>query len=105
MEEKERLAIDEYRNRVPTMVLQHFDRIRRADICYIYNKEGYVGVNTTLEIGFAHGKDMVIYALEPENHHTKGGEICRDIMFTEIIRTPEELFEKLLSAEDIKQAK
>jgi len=93
--EKERLRVKSYRDRVPAMVHEHFDRIRKADICYVYNKDGYLGINTTLELGFAHGKNMVIYALEPERPIEEGGEICRDILFTEIVDTPEELVKRL----------
>ncbi len=93
--EKERLKVKSYRDRVPAMVHEHFDRIRKADICYVYNKDGYLGINTTLELGFAHGKNMVIYALEPERPIEEGGEICRDILFTEIVDTPEELVKRL----------
>ncbi len=97
-EEKERFnSSKSYKKRVPEMVLQHFDRIRKADVCFIYNREGYLGVNTTLEIGFAHGRDMLIYALEPEIPAEEGGEICRDLIFTEVISTPEELYERLKS--------
>lgn len=94
--EKVRLQSRSYRDRVPAMVHEHFDRIRKADVCYIYNKKGYLGVNTTLELGFAHGKNMVIYALEPEKPVEEGGEICRDILFTEIVDTPEELVKRLV---------
>lgn len=91
-----RLRSKAYRERVPTMVHEHFDRIRKADVCYVYNKNGYLGVNTTLELGFAHGKNMVIYALEPEKPTEHGGEICRDILFTEIIEDPQELVKRLV---------
>lgn len=94
--EKDRLKSKSYRDRVPAMVHEHFDRIRKADVCYIYNQNGYLGINTTLELGFAHGKNMVIYALEPEKSVEEGGEICRDILFTEIIDTPEELVKRLI---------
>lgn len=94
-DEKDRLASRSYRDRVPAMVHEHFDRIRKADICYVYNKGGYLGVNTTLELGFAHGLNRIIYALEPEKLIENGGEICRDILFTEIVETPEELVRRL----------
>ena len=94
--ESDRLRVKSYRDRVPAMVHEHFDRIRKADVCYVYNKEGYLGVNTTLELGFAHGKNMIIYALEPEKPIESGGEICRDILFTEIIDKPEELVKRLV---------
>lgn len=94
--ESVRLRSKSYRDRVPAMVHEHFDRIRKADVCYVYNKKGYLGVNTTLELGFAHGKNMVIYALETERPVEDGGEICRDILFTEIIDTPKELVKRLV---------
>jgi hypothetical protein len=95
-EEKERLKSRAYRDKIPAMVHEHFDRLRKSDICFVYNKKGYLGVNTTLEIGFAHGKNMVIYALEPEAPIQQGGEVCRDILFTEIVETPEELIKRLV---------
>jgi len=95
-QERERLQSKSYRDRVPAMVHEHFDRIRKADVCFIYNKEGYLGINTTLELGFAHGKNMVIYALEAERSVETGGEVCRDILFTEIIQSPEELVKRLV---------
>lgn len=94
-QEKDRLKSKSYRLRVPGLVHEHFDRIRKADICYVYNKDGYLGVNTTLEIGFAHGENMIIYALEPESPIEFGGEICRDILFSEIVETPKELARRL----------
>jgi len=95
-EESERLKDKSYREQVPSMVHAHFERIRKAEICYIYNKNGYLGVNTTLELGYAHGKGMIIYALELETALEEGGEICRDILFTEIVTTPEELVKRLV---------
>jgi len=94
-EEKERLQDESYRSQVPAMVHAHFEKIRKADVCYVYNKDGYLGVNTTLELGYAHGKGMVIYALETEQPYEDGGEICRDILFTEIVKTPEDLVKRL----------
>ena len=95
LQERERLTSQNYRGQVATLVLQHFDRIRRADVCFVYNKGGYLGVNTTLELGFAHALNKIIYALEPENTAEFGGELCREILYTDIIHTPEELYEKL----------
>ena len=95
-EERYRLRSKSYRDKIPALVHEHFDRLRKADICYVYNKGGYLGVNTTLELGFAHGKNMIIYALEPEKALEQGGEICRDILFTEIVDTPEELVKRLI---------
>jgi|SRR3989344_4838667 len=95
-DERERMQSRAYRKQLSAFVLEHFDRIRKADICFVYNKNGYLGVNTTLEVGFAHGRDMVIYSLEREGDAEEGGEVCREILFTEVVGTPEELFKKLL---------
>ncbi len=95
MPEHKRLEIVDYRMQVPELVLRHFDRIRRADVCYLFNKNGYTGVNTTLEVGFAHAREMLIYAHEKESPTEQGGEICREVLFSEVINTPEELVERL----------
>lgn len=96
LEEKDRFKSKSYKKQIPALVLEHFDRIRKADICFFYNKNGYLGINSTLELGFAHAKDMLIYSLEPEIDVNEGGELCRDILFTEIVKTPEELIKKLV---------
>lgn len=93
--EHKRLSFIDYKKQVPELVLRHFDRIRKADVCFVFNRNGYLGVNTTLEVGFAHGRDMVIYSLEKEASTDEGGEICREILFTDIVSTPEELVERL----------
>ena len=93
--EHKRLSFHDYKRQVPELVLRHFDRIRKADVCFVYNRNGYLGVNTTLEVGFAHGRDMVIYALEKEGPSEQGGEICREVLFTDIVSSPEELVERL----------
>jgi len=95
-EERERLQDASYRLQVPTLVFAHFDRMRKAEVCFIYNKNGYLGVNTTLEIGYAHGKGIPIYALERECSIERGGEICREILFTDIVTTPENLMKRLV---------
>ncbi|OGM93698.1 hypothetical protein A2935_01600 [Candidatus Wolfebacteria bacterium RIFCSPLOWO2_01_FULL_47_17b] len=93
--ESERIKNQSYRAQIPAMVHEHFNKIRKADVCFIFNKDGYLGVNTTLELGFAHGHNMIIYALEQEPVETNG-EICRDILFTEVLNTPEELVKRLV---------
>jgi len=35
------------------ITLEYFEYIRRADVMFVYNKDGYSGNSTTLEIGFA----------------------------------------------------
>ena len=68
----------------------HFYKIRMADIVFVYNKDGYAGVSTTLEMGFAVALGKPIYALSPDPQ-----ELCRQVIFKEIISSPEELIKKL----------
>lgn len=72
------------------VTLHHFAQIRKADICFIYNKEGYIGVSTTLEMGFAAACDKPIYALEKDT-----ADPPRGVLIDEIIPTAEELLKKL----------
>ena len=68
----------------------HFQKIRMGDVIYFYNKGGYSGNSSSLELGFAIALSKVVYAL-----HKDTVEVCRDILYKEIITTPEELFLKL----------
>lgn len=88
--ESVRLKSARYRTRLPGVVRGHLHKILKADVCFVYNKNGYIGVNTTLEIGAAAALNKFIFALEPDKK-----EPCRDILFDKIVSTPEELFEFL----------
>ncbi len=68
----------------------HFYKIKMADIVFVFNKDGYLGNSTTLEIGYAVATNKPIYALSDQDE-----ELCRRVLFREIITSPEELFEKL----------
>jgi hypothetical protein len=68
----------------------HFYKIRKADIVYIYNKGGYIGNSTTLEIGYAVACDKPIYAYQEDLE-----EGCRNVLFTDYIKTPKNLVSKL----------
>jgi nucleoside 2-deoxyribosyltransferase len=67
-----------------------FSFIRKADVIFFYNKEGYLGNSSTLELGFAEALGKPIYALEEDKN-----EPCRNVLFDEIVKTPEELIKKL----------
>ena len=45
----------------------HFRKMKMADVVYVYNKDGYVGVSTNMEIGFAVAIDKPIYVLEEKD--------------------------------------
>lgn len=54
----------------------HFYKIRMADVVFVYNKDGYSGPSTTLEVGCAVALDKPVYALSD-----KDAEICRLVLF------------------------
>lgn len=67
----------------------HFYKIAMADVVFVYNKDGYSGASTTLELGCAVGAGKPIYALSEDK------ELCRHVLFRGFVLTPEELLEKL----------
>jgi len=68
----------------------HFYKIRMADVVFVYNKDGYAGVSTTLELGYAVALGKPIYALSDKDE-----ELCRLTLFREVVKTPRELINKL----------
>ncbi len=68
----------------------HFYKIQMADVVFIFNKDGYAGNSTTLEIGYAVALGKPIYALNDGDK-----ELCRHVLFREIISSPTELAKKL----------
>lgn len=67
-----------------------FGFIRKGDVIYFYNKDGYLGNSGTLELGFAEALGKPIYALTEDKD-----EPCRNALFDKIIKTPEDLIKKL----------
>ena len=67
----------------------HVYKIKMADAVFIFNKDGYAGVSTTMEVGCALALGKPIYALEEDD------ELCRNVLYREIINTPEELVKRL----------
>jgi len=72
------------------VTLHHFVQIRKADFCFVYNKGGYIGVSTTLEMGFSACRGMPIYVLEEDT-----ADPPRGILIDEVVPTAEELLKKL----------
>lgn len=68
----------------------HFYKIKMADVVFVFNKDGYAGNSTTLEIGYAVALGKPIYALKSDDK-----ELCRNVLFREIISSPTELAKKL----------
>ena len=72
------------------LTLEHFDWIRKADVCFVYNKDEYVGVSVTLEMGYAAALAKPLYAL-----NKKTGDPCRDSLIDRTVGTPEDLIKLL----------
>lgn len=78
--EQQRLRSQGYRNRIPGMVYAHWDKLDEAKglgaVCLIFNprpaggqgkKFGYIGFNTTLELGYCKAIKLPLIYLRP--HH------------------------------------
>ncbi|MFH1694712.1 MAG: nucleoside 2-deoxyribosyltransferase [Patescibacteria group bacterium] len=82
---------DDYKNFIALgLTHDHFYKIDIADVVFVYNKDGYAGNSTTLEIGYAVAKDKPIYALSDKDE-----ELCRDVLFRDYMSSPEELVKVL----------
>lgn len=83
-------ASDEYKKFIALgLTHDHFYKIKMADVVFVFNKEGYSGSSTTLEIGYAVALGKVIYALSSDN------ELSRHVLFRETVSSPEELVKRL----------
>lgn len=100
--EKERMKSDSYRVAVAGKVYDHlFRKVRVADVCFIFNKDGYLGANTNGELFAAAALGKTIYALHPK---TLMGHYPKDLyeepssrkLIHEIVETPKELLKRLI---------
>ena len=66
--------------------LEHFDWIRKAEVCYVYNKGGYVGASVTMEMAYATALGKPVFALDAST-----GDPCRDALIDKVITTPKAL--------------
>jgi nucleoside 2-deoxyribosyltransferase len=68
----------------------HFYKIKMADVVFIYNKGGYLGNSTTLEIGYAVALGKPIYALSNQDE-----ELCRRVLIRDFFKTTKDLIKVL----------
>jgi nucleoside 2-deoxyribosyltransferase len=68
------------------LTLEHFDWIRKSEVCFVYNKDDYAGVSVTMEMAYAAALGKPIFAL-----NEKTGDPCRDSMIDKVIKTPKGL--------------
>lgn len=53
----------------------HLNRIKTADVCIMVNPKGYLGVGSTLELGYAVGQGKLIISLQHDE------ELARESLF------------------------
>jgi N-dimethylarginine dimethylaminohydrolase len=68
------------------LTLEHFDWIRKAEVCYLFNKDNYVGISVTMEMSYASALGKPVFAMSPRT-----GDPCRDALIDKIIKTPKSL--------------
>lgn len=82
-EEWQKMSIQTQRKLRKGLTIEYFDFIERADAIFIFNKNGYIGSSTTMEIAFAYAMKKPIYAF------TKAIDIEKDTLFDGYAETPE----------------
>ena len=71
------------------LLWEHFQKIEKADMVFIFNKDGYMGNSVTLELGYAAALHKPVIAME------KDIEIQRDLLVEGYVSTPQELAGRL----------
>ena len=46
-------------------IIQHLERLDRAECIFVFNKDGYLGNSVVMEIGYAYAQHKPVYALAP----------------------------------------
>ncbi len=102
LHEKDRLKNPSYQAEVAGWVYDHlFRKVKVADVCFVFNKDGYVGANVVGELFAAAILGKVVYALDEKTlmghyPHDLYHEPCVQKLIHEIVQTPEELLDRLL---------
>ena len=100
--EKDRMADTAYRATIAGKVYDHlFRKVRVADVCFIFNKDGYLVANTNGELFAAAALGKTIYAFDERTlmgHYPKElyEEPSSRKLIHEIVKTPEQLFKRLV---------
>ena len=68
------------------LTLEHFDWIRKAEVCCVFNKADYVGISVTMEMAYASALSKPIFALSRQT-----GEPCRNELIDKVAKTPKAL--------------
>ena len=46
-------------------IMRHLERMDRAEIIFVFNKDGYLGNSVVMEIGYAYAQRKPVYVLAP----------------------------------------
>lgn len=102
LHEKDRLKDSLYSATVAGKVYDHlFRKVTVADVCFIFNKNGYLGMNTSGELFAAAALGKTIYSLHDKTlaghypHDLYEEPSCRKLIH-EVVQTPEELYKRLV---------
>lgn len=68
------------------LTLEHFDWIRKAEVCYVYNKDDYAGTSVTMEMAYACALGKPIFGLSALT-----GDPCRDALIDRVVKSPKAL--------------
>lgn len=102
LDERERVNDATYRATVAGKVYDHlFRKVKVADVCFIFNKDGYLGANTNGELFAAAVLGKIIFCLDERTmmgHHPHGlyEEPAARKLVHEVVNTPEELIKRLI---------
>jgi len=100
--EKECLKDNFYKETVGGKVYDHlFRKVRVADVCFIFNKDGYLGANTNGELFAAAIMGKMCYALHPQTlmgtyPHDLYEEPSGNKLIHEVVQTPQDLLRRLV---------
>ena len=72
------------------LTLEHFDWVRKAEVCYVFNMDDYAGVSVAMEMAYACALGKPIFALS-----AKTGDPCRDSLIDKVVPTAKELIKLL----------
>ena len=59
----------------------HFYKIKKADIVFVYNKDGYIGNSTKLEIEYAKKLDKEVMYLQKSNYQIGTEKLVKNIIY------------------------
>jgi hypothetical protein len=68
------------------LTLEHFNWIKKSEVCFIFNKDGYAGVSVSMEMAYATALGKPVFALSAET-----GDPARNALIDKVVKTPQKL--------------